>query len=227
MGQYRKILKEPINQYKSQHMTDSWLQRWNSRFGAEAFAYGTKPNAFLKERLQNLAPGTILFGAEGEGRNAVYAAKLGWAVSAFDISQEGKNKALKLAQANEVTLDYKIGMLPELEFENEAFDALALIYAHFPPNIKSEYHQLLSKKVKPGGLVIFEAFGKNHLKYREENPEVGGPSSVEALFSTEELRADFKDFEIIELVEKEVELQEGIYHNGVGSVVRFVGRKTV
>ncbi|MDF9799420.1 SAM-dependent methyltransferase [Catalinimonas alkaloidigena] len=206
-------------------MTDTWLKKWNDRYGKKEFAYGTKPNEFLKEQIQKLEPGKILFGAEGEGRNAVYAAKLGWIVSAFDISVEGKSKAQELAKENNVTIDYQVGQLPDLDYTNEQFDAIALIYAHFPPNLKSEYHKLLDKKLKKGGMVIIEAFGKAHLEYRDKNPKVGGPPDLDSLFSTEELKSDFEGYEILELVEKEVELSEGIYHRGKGSVTRFVGRK--
>ena len=45
-----------------------------------------------------MSPGKILFVCEGEGRNAVYAAQKNWDVTAFDLSEEGKNKALNLAQ---------------------------------------------------------------------------------------------------------------------------------
>ena len=45
------------------------------------------------------------------------------------------------------------------------------------------------------------------------------------LFSIDELKSDFANYEIIELVEKEIELNEGSFHNGLGSVIRFVGRK--
>jgi hypothetical protein len=38
-------------------------------------------------------------------------------------------------------------------------------------------------------------------------------------------KADFANCDIIELEEKEFELKEGLFHNGVGSVIRFVGRK--
>lgn len=206
-------------------LTDPWLKRWNSRYQEREFAYGTKPNEFLKEQIHKLEAAAILFGAEGEGRNAVYAAKLGWNVSAFDISDEGKKKALELANENKVSIDYRVGQLPNLEYENEQFDAIALIYAHFPPNIKSVYHQLLDKKLKKGGIVIFEAFGKNHLVYRDKNPKIGGPSDLDSLFSTDELKSDFENYEVLELVEKEIELSEGIYHNGKGSVTRFIGRK--
>lgn len=206
-------------------MTDTWLQRWNNRYSEKTFAYGTEPNKYLKEQLDKLTPGKILFAAEGEGRNAVYAAKTGWEVSAFDISIEGKNKALQLATENKVVIDYSVGLLPSLDYEDEAFDALALIYAHFPADIKSTYHKLLDSKLKKGGIVLFEAFGKNHLEYRVKNPSVGGPSDAALLFSVDEIKADFKNYEILELVEKEIELNEGLYHKGKGSVVRFMGLK--
>ena len=86
-------------------MNDQWTERWNERYSKKEFAYGEQPNQFLKEQLENLPVGSILFPAEGEGRNAVYAAKLGWDVYAFDISIEGKNKAMKLAEANKVSIE--------------------------------------------------------------------------------------------------------------------------
>lgn len=75
---------------------NNWTQRWDDRYKSEEFAYGEEPNNYLKEQLEKLNPSTILFPAEGEGRNAVFAAKLGWKVSAFDISEEGKTKPLNL-----------------------------------------------------------------------------------------------------------------------------------
>jgi len=118
-------------------MNDTWTNRWNDRYSKEEFAYGVAPNNYLKEQLENLNTGTILFPAEGEGRNAVFAAKLGWTVSAFDISPQGKNKALLLAGTNKVTIDYQVGELQTLNYNPEQFDIIALIYAHFPANIKS------------------------------------------------------------------------------------------
>jgi hypothetical protein len=70
---------------------------WNERYGADEYVYGKEPNGFLKEFIDNHPPGKILLPAEGEGRNAVYAASKGWEVTAFDFSEEGKKKALKLA----------------------------------------------------------------------------------------------------------------------------------
>lgn len=122
-------------------MTDNkWLERWNKRYSNDECAYGTQPNNYLKDQLQKLETGSVLFPAEGEGRNAVFAAQLGWNVSAFDISAEGKNKALQLAENNNVEIDYQVGELQNLNFQKEQFDVIALIYAHFPADIKSSIH---------------------------------------------------------------------------------------
>ncbi len=206
-------------------MSELWVERWNDRYSKAEFAYGIEPNTYLKEQLEKVIVGTILFPAEGEGRNAVFAARLGWKVSAFDISVEGMKKALQLAAVNNVTIDYQVGELQTLNYTPEQFDVIALIYAHFPAASKSLYLKTLDRYLRRGGLVIFEAFSKRHLEYLAKNEKVGGPKDEASLFSIEELKADFANYEIIELVEKEIELSEGLFHNGKGSVIRFVGRK--
>jgi len=206
-------------------MNDPWLQRWNNRYSDKEYAYGEQPNNYLKEQLEKLEAGSVLFPAEGEGRNAVFAAKLGWSVSAFDISSEGKKKAMQLAELNNVNIKYQVGQLSELNYHKEQFDAIALIYAHFPADIKSLVHRQLDQYLKKGGLVIFEAFSKKHLEYISRDEKIGGPADIGMLFSIDELKTDFPDYEIIELAEQEVELHEGLYHNGKGSVIRFVGKK--
>lgn len=123
-----------------------------------------------------------------------------------------------------MSIDYQVGNLAELGFAAESFDLVVLIYAHFGPT-KSQYHQQLDKLLRPGGMVIFEAFSKNHIAYREKNDKIGGPRDLDTLYSVEEIRQDFANYDAIELVESEVELNEGNGHIGTGSVVRFVGKK--
>jgi hypothetical protein len=206
-------------------MDEPWIDRWNDRFSKEEFAYGEQPNNYLKEQLEKLGAGAILFPAEGEGRNAVFAAKLGWTVSAFDISAAGKNKAFRLAEINKVMIDYQVGELQALKYKPGQFDAIALIYAHFPADIKSLYHKTLDKYLRKNGVIIFEAFSKKHIDYNSRDERIGGPKDINMLFSIDELKSDFANYEIIELAEKEIELSEGLYHNGKGSVIRFTGRK--
>ncbi len=143
---------------------------------------------------------------------------------AFDISKRGKKKADQLALDNQVMIDYKVGELQQITFDHGPFDAIALIYAHFPAKIKSVYHRTLDQYLIHDGLIIFEAFSKKHIDHVLKDEKVGGPKDVESLFS-EEIKSDFSNYEIIMLEEIEIELHEGLYHNGKGSVIRFVGKK--
>lgn len=200
---------------------------WNSRYETEDYAYGTEPNIFFKETLDKFdLQGKILLPAEGEGRNAVYAAKKGMEVYAFDISIAGKNKADKLAKLEQVEINYEVGELSDLKLLKEKFEVAALIYAHFPPNILSDYHRKIANLIKPNGIIILEGFSKNNLEIRQKNPNVGGPNNINMLFSTKGIQEDFSEFEIIKLEEMEVELKEGKFHHGVGKVIRFIGKKT-
>ena len=194
---------------------------WDKRYAEKEMAYGKEPNVFFASQLAKLNPSKILLPADGEGRNAVYSAKLGWQVSAFDISKEGKQKAEKLAAQNNVTINYFVGGFDEFNYEKDSFDCIALVFAHFPPQVKSKYHKILDTYLKKGGIIILEAFSKKQI----ENPNSGGPKNLDMLFSMEEIKQDFSNYEIIELSEKEIILDEGQYHKGKSSVIRFVGKK--
>ncbi len=80
---------------------------WNKIYSQENFVYGIEPNNFFKEFVDKIEPGKILLPGEGEGRNTVYAASKNWDVTAFDFSEIARNKALKLAQKNNVSLIIK------------------------------------------------------------------------------------------------------------------------
>lgn len=196
---------------------------WDDRYAEEGYAYGEEPNVFFKQEVDKLPIGKLLMPAEGEGRNAVYAATLGWDVYAFDISEEGKKKADELAQKNGVTINYIVSDFDAIPYENESFDAVGLIYAHFTPDLRSDYHQKLISLLKHGGSLIFEGFSKEHLHYNQKNPKVGGPRDIAMLYSLEELSSDFDHLEIHTQNETLTALDEGKYHVGQGSVVQLIG----
>ena len=195
-------------------------QFWNERFTEDTFAYGKAPNEFLKENIHLLQQGNILFVAEGEGRNAVFAAKNGYEVNAFDYSESGQQKALLLAKENGVTIDYLVADVLELPYEKESFDAMVFIFAHFPAEIRKEAHLKLLELLKPGGKILFEAFGKEQLNYTS-----GGPKQLDMLFSEEEIKSEFQNIDFTYLKTEETILDEGPYHQGKANVVRFIGQK--
>jgi hypothetical protein len=200
---------------------EQYKTRWDDRYRETDFAYGKTPNLFFKQHLDQLPKGTLLMPADGEGRNGVYAATTGWQVTSTDLSPEGKTKALQLAKELNTTLSYIVSDLETIQFEPASFDAIGLIYAHFLPEKKSILHKQLDTYLKPGGTIIFEAFSKNH----KANAQVGGPTETAWLFSEEEIKNDFLNYDIILLREETIGLEEGKYHNGEGTVIRFIGKK--
>jgi 2-polyprenyl-3-methyl-5-hydroxy-6-metoxy-1,4-benzoquinol methylase len=195
---------------------------WNERYAKKVFVYGIEPNQFYKEQLAKLSIGKILFAAEGEGRNAVYAAQQGFEVSAFDSSIEGKNKAEALALEKNVKISYTVLGLEDVDFPENYFDILVLVYAHFPYEIRKKYHQKLVSFLKPNGSIIFEAFGKEQLNYTS-----GGPKQLDMLFSEDEIKSEFLGLNFNYLETVEITLDEGPYHQGKGNVVRCIGQKSI
>ena len=200
-------------------------QKWDERYKEQEFAYGKEPNVFFKEQLPAFPPGTILMPADGEGRNGVHAASLGWKVTSFDLSVEGRSKALQLAKEKGVTLEYIVADMEQLYFEKATFYAIGLIYAHVDAEKKALFHRKINDWLKPGGVLILEAFSKAHLHFNERDPKVGGPKEIGMLYDKAEILADFKNYGILLLAEEVIVLQEGKYHSGEGSVIRFVGKK--
>lgn len=198
---------------------------WNERYAEEEYVYGKAPNQYFQEKIDALRPGKILLPAEGEGRNAVYAARLEWEVAAFDISEEGRKKAQKLAREYKLDLDYRVGDFKSMDYQKNEFDAIGLIYAHFPPEVRGDYFRQFDKYLKPDGIIIFEAFSKEQIDYQKGDSCSGGPKDAEMLYTKEELEAAFKGYEFEEFEEKEIQLEEGKFHNGKAAVIRFMARK--
>lgn len=200
------------------------IEFWNNRYKSDEYAYGIEPNVFFREWIDKLKSGRILLPAEGEGRNAVYAAKSGWDVYAFDNSIEAQKKAINLAKKYQVKINYYCAEYSELIFEKDSFDAIGLIFVHFAGENRNGFHRNLIEYLKTGGYILLEGFSKKQIKYQEQFSS-GGPSNIEMLFSSDEIKEDFKPLETILLETREIILNEGLYHKGPASVVNFVGKK--
>ncbi|MFN8256578.1 MAG: class I SAM-dependent methyltransferase [Bacteroidales bacterium] len=194
--------------------------QWNTRYKDEEFVYGKQPNEYFKKHLDNIPPGKLFLPAEGEGRNAIYAALKGWQVDAVDFSESGKEKAIKLAGENKVTINYQVSDLMEYQFPENEYDAVGIIYAHFHSAIRSKIYRKVANSLKTGGFLILETFSKKQL-----GKSSGGPQDSEMLNSAELIKADFKGFEIIQLTETKIILQEGGLHQGEAEVVRMLARR--
>lgn len=194
---------------------------WNERYSSEEYVYGENPNGFLKEQLEKItAPGKLLLPGEGEGRNAVYAAKLGWQVDAYDQSTEGRLKALRLADKNNVKINYHIIDLNEFNPDKNKYDAVVIIYVHLNTKFRTTFNRKIIDALKPGGKIILELFSKN-----QHGKTSGGPQDLEMLYSIDEIKKDFSGFKVLLLKNETIDLDEGNKHRGEASVIRFVGEK--
>lgn len=193
---------------------------WNERYSESEYAYGKEPNQFFKRALDKMNPGKLLLPAEGEGRNAVYAAKNGWDVLAFDYSEEAKRKALELAGENGVNIRYEVSFAEDVLLPENEYDAAALIFVHLPKDVFEPFLQKVIQSLKPGGILILELYSEKQL-----GCDSGGPKSNELLFDYDELRSLLKGVKVDLFEEKEVQLEEGKYHQGKAFVIRGIATR--
>ena len=209
--------------------TDSkaeWRAFWNERYSEPEPAYGMDPNAFFAEQVRDLLAGRILLPAEGQRRNALHAASLGWQVVACDYSEAGRRHALQAAARQGLDLTYELADLGDPDSLARVtgqgpFDALGVFYMHLPPREQGPVLGALCGALKPGGRLILELFSPEQLRY-----DSGGPRKADMLCDPDALRKLLQP--LLSQVDVRVELtelHEGPYHRGTASVVRAVGER--
>lgn len=193
---------------------------WDKRYAEPDYVYGTVPNEYFKKEIDCLESGMLLLPGEGEGRNAVYAAKNRWEVTAIDFSAQGKKKAMRLAKNKKVEIEYIVSPIENFKYAENKYDAIALIFVHFNPEMREKVHKLMIKTLKKGGTLIIEAFSKSQI-----NNNSGGPKDISSLYSLTDLIIDFSGLRIDIMSEQQIQLTEGVYHKGTADVLRFKATK--
>jgi 2-polyprenyl-3-methyl-5-hydroxy-6-metoxy-1,4-benzoquinol methylase len=197
-------------------------QFWDKRYDESDYAYGKEANQFLTEQQNLFKPGmkTLVVG-DGEGRNGVWLASQGLEVFSIDLSPVGLKKAEALAIERQVEIQTQCADLTTWNWPKAVYDLVVAIYIHFTPEVRQQMHRSMLKALKPGGLVILEAFNIEQLQYQIEYNS-GGPKIRSMLYDQEMLRQDFAGGKILELTETITELREGRYHHGQASVIRLI-----
>lgn len=193
---------------------------WNDRYSSYITVYGDEPNAFFKESLEKMPDGKLLLPAEGEGRNAIFAAMRGWHVHAFDYSPAARSKALARAAENNLKINYSIADINDVILPSDEYDAIGLIYVHLEPEERKTFHRRIVKALKPGGHVILEAFSKDQIKNIS-----GGPRNEKQLYDLSDLEEDFKGLLFTVSRQERIRLNEGPFHQGTADVVRILATK--
>ena len=198
------------------------LDRWNSRFAAPEYIFGTAPNGFLASNAHRLRRGArALCVADGEGRNSVWLAEQGLQVSAFDISPIGVEKAHRLATQRGVQVRYDISSVYDWAWPQAAFEVVAAIFVQFAdPAMRSFLFERIVRALAPGGWLFLIGYTPKQHQYK-----TGGPKHVENLYTEAMLREAFAALEIVQLREYDAELAEGSQHCGRSALIDLVARK--
>ncbi|MCS7054444.1 MAG: class I SAM-dependent methyltransferase [Ignavibacterium sp.] len=193
---------------------------WDERFSTDEYIYGTEPNEVLREQIISLKPGKIFLPAEGEGRNAVFAAFLGWKVDVADFSEKAREKALKLAREKNAQINYILSDILEYKYPEKYYDLDGIFFLRLSYKDRIYFFNKIISSLKIGGLVIIEVFNENQMKNNFR-----GLKNLEVLYDEEEIKEYFNSLKKLFILSLVIDLNEGNYHKGKANVIRFIGIK--
>ena len=198
---------------------------WNQRYNQPDYVYGTQPNDFLSSvathiPTRRVQKGKVLTLGEGEGRNAVFLASMGYDVTAVDLSDIGLEKARRLAAERGVQITTVTADLGEYQIKPESWDGIISIFCHVPSAIRVPLHQAVVRGLKPGGVLILEAFTPRQLEFK-----TGGPTAPDMLMTLASLRQELAGLRFILGAEVDREVVEGKFHTGQAAVVQVLAVK--
>lgn len=138
-------------------------ERWDGKYISPSHKASTAPRAWLTANAELLTgKGKALDIAMGEGRNAVYLAALGYDVVGVDISDVGVKNALALAEKKKVRIEAVVEDLNAYRFGQNEFH-LILCFNFLNRGLFTGIRNAL----RPGGMLFFETFNVDYLKYRD------------------------------------------------------------
>ena len=165
---HQRLLAERTRQRWNYLLTDSLMR---------AKMLNEQPNALLVETVKGRQPGTALDADMGEGRNAIYLAQQGWQVTGVDVAEKALAYAQNRARQQGVKITTVVYDMAKYDWGTNKWDLIVLSYAG-----GREYAARVAQALKPGGIVVLEAF---HMDATKQLEVVGGDYRV--FFNTDEL----------------------------------------
>lgn len=137
-------------------------ENWNKRYSDPDYLFGTLPSPFLESCRPHLSAGMRgLAIADGEGRNGVWLAEQGIDVLALDWSQEGLDKARRLAAQRNVPIGTECADMLTWHYPDGTYEVVCAMNFHFPDPEREWLFQSITKTLKPKGMLIFEGIHKD------------------------------------------------------------------
>ncbi len=195
---------------------------WDERYSGEAFLFGTAPAAFLKAQAHLLMPGqNALSVADGEGRNSVFLAEQGLAVTAMDASPVGVDKARRLAAERGVSVDFHVADILSWDWTPDSYDVVVAVFIQFlAPDARSAVFEGMKRTLRSGGRLLLHGYRPEQVDYG-----TGGPPYRENMYTIDLLRQAFGDMSIERLAAYDAVIEEGAGHSGLSALIDLVAKK--
>jgi SAM-dependent methyltransferase len=161
------------------------VERWNQILTSAKPRFNTAPNAFLVEMIKGVKPGRALDVGMGQGRNTLYLAQQGWDAEGFDPADRAVAAAQQQATELGVRITTHVARAEDFDWGEAKWDLIVLSYVG-----GREYAGKVLRALRPGGMVILEAFHRDTTKTRP----VGGA----VVFDSNELLRLFGEFRIVQ-----------------------------
>jgi SAM-dependent methyltransferase len=183
------------------------IERWDERYAGREYLWDVAPNQFVERHGADLASGTAIDLAAGEGRNAVWLAGRGWHVVAVDFSQVGLDKASRLAADHGVADRVEIVNADARTFKpSESVDLVVIAYLQLPADQRRAVLEHAATWLRPGGTLLVVAHDRSNIDGGH-----GGPSDPDHCYELEETLAALAglEFTTAEIAERGVDTDEG------------------
>ena len=152
---------------------------WDARYAETPWMFGDQPNLFLREQAHRFRPDMAALAlGDGEGRNGVWLAEQGLAVTALDWSTAGMTRATTLAAARGVSMECLVADATAWAWPEAAFDLVAWVFVHLPPGDRATVAAGVRRALRPGGLLVLECFAP-----AQEGRQSGGPREASLLWT--------------------------------------------
>jgi SAM-dependent methyltransferase len=165
---------------------------WNARYDTSELIWKGEPNQFLPLEVADLAPGTALDLACGEGRNAVWLAKQGWIATGVDFSDVGVEKGRTLAAENGVEATWVVADVTTWEPPANGYDLVAVFYLQLAAEERRASMITAVRALGVGGTLVL--VGHDLLNLTEG---YGGPQNPSFLLTAEDIIDDLTAAEVL------------------------------
>ena len=172
--------------------SDTMKHMWDDRYRERGAVFGSEPNRFLVEVAVDLERGTVLDLGCGQGRNALWLASQGFAVTGLDLSPVAIEQAREVAAEQGLDAAFEAVNLMAWQPDGQVWDLVVLAYIHLPEDMRKAIHATAVSAVAPGGRIVLIA---HHLD--NFGSGTGGPSNPDWLFTEGQLADDFSSLQIV------------------------------